>query len=124
MSFLVLRAYWKLIYFDFYLARGNFAALYEKVRSCPLGPASELPDLAKRTCAAVDIACIWYWKEVRCLQRSAVTTSLLRHCGVPAQMVIGALEIPFTAHAWTEVGGRAIHERRDVQKIYAVVERC
>ena len=70
------------------------------------------------------MACIWYWKEVRCLQRSAVTTSLLRHCGVPAQMVIGALEIPFTAHAWTEVDGRAIHERRDVQKIYAVLERC
>jgi len=32
MSFLVLKAYLKLIYFDLYLARGDFAALYDKVR--------------------------------------------------------------------------------------------
>ena len=37
MSFLVLKAYLKLVYFDLYLARGNFAALYEKVRCYPLG---------------------------------------------------------------------------------------
>ena len=42
MSFLVLRAYLRLIQFDLYLARGNFRALYEKVRSCPIekAPAS------------------------------------------------------------------------------------
>ena len=34
---LVLRAYLMLIYFDYYLARGNFAALYDKVRSYPVG---------------------------------------------------------------------------------------
>ena len=37
MTFLVLRAYLKLIYFDLYLARGNFAALYQKVRNFPVG---------------------------------------------------------------------------------------
>src|SRR5256886_12312690 len=36
MSFLVLNAYWKLIYFDLYLARGSFSALYKKVRNYPL----------------------------------------------------------------------------------------
>jgi hypothetical protein len=53
-----------------------------------------------------------------------VTTCLLRTCGIPAQMVIGAQEFPFKAHAWTEVDGRAINERRDVQKVYLVWERC
>jgi len=124
MSFLVLRAYWNLIYFDLCLSRRNLAALYDKVRTCPLRPSSQVPNLVGRTCAAVDIACVWYWKEVRCLQRSAVTTCMLRHCGIPARMVTGARELPFTAHAWTEVDGHAVRERRDVQKLYAVLERC
>jgi len=37
MSFLVLKAYLKLIYFDLYLARGNFSALYDKARGYPTG---------------------------------------------------------------------------------------
>ena len=37
MKFVVLQAYSKLAYFDFYLARGNFAALYQKVRNHPIG---------------------------------------------------------------------------------------
>ena len=36
MSFLVLRAYLRLIQFDLYLARGNFQALYDKVRAYPI----------------------------------------------------------------------------------------
>ena len=36
MRFLVLRAYLKVILFDVYLARGNFAALYARVRSYPV----------------------------------------------------------------------------------------
>ena len=42
MSFLVLKSYLKLIYFDFYLARGNFAALYDKVRNCAVANMSRL----------------------------------------------------------------------------------
>ena len=78
MSLLMVRAYLKLIYFDFYLARGNFAALYQKVRNCPIGTSAALPDVTERICAAVDMACIWYWKEVLCLQRSAATACLLK----------------------------------------------
>ena len=36
-SFLVLNAYLELVYFDFHLARGNFLALHDRVRSHPLG---------------------------------------------------------------------------------------
>jgi hypothetical protein len=38
-------------------------------------------------------------------------------------MAIGAQNLPFKAHAWTEVNGRAINERRDVQRLYAIWER-
>jgi len=82
------------------------------------------PDIVDRVCHAVNHASIWYPKRVRCLQRSTVTTCLLRRYGVAAQMAVGAQTIPFKAHAWTEVNGHAVNERNDVQKIYSVWERC
>ena len=73
MSFLVLKAYLKLIHFDLYLATSNFAALYNKVRNYPIGNQTRAPDAVERICHAVDVACICYWKEALCLQRSAAT---------------------------------------------------
>jgi len=124
MSFLVLKAYLKLIYFDLYLARGNFGALYDKVRRYPIGKEPATKDAVERICSAVDMACIWYWKEALCLQRSAATACLLKRHGVPAQMVIGAQQMPFKAHAWVEVGGRVVNDKPYMQEMYAVLDRC
>jgi hypothetical protein len=124
MKFLVLRAYWKLIYFDVYLARGNFAALYEKVRNCPVGRPIEIPDVTERICYALDMACIWYWKEVLCLQRSAATACLLKQYGVAAQMIIGAQQTPFKAHAWVEVDSRVVNDKPYMREMYAVLDQC
>jgi hypothetical protein len=82
------------------------------------------PDTIERVCAAINYACVWYPKQVLCLQRSFVTTYLLRRHGVAAHMVLGAQKIPFKAHAWVEVDGRAINERSDVQATYAIWDRC
>jgi hypothetical protein len=124
MSFLVLKAYLNLIHFDFYLARGDFEALYNKVRNYPIGNVSTLPGSVERICAAVDMACIWYWKEALCLQRSAATTCLLKRLGVPAQLVIGAQQMPFKAHAWVEVEGRVVNDKPYTPEMYAVLDRC
>jgi len=124
MSFLIVKAYLKLIHFDFYLARGDFSALYQKVRSHRLGSSPSAPDAVERICSAVDIACIWYWKEALCLQRSAATTCLLKDYGLPAQMVIGAQQMPFKAHAWVEVHGRVVNDKSYTPEIYAVLDRC
>ena len=124
MKFLVLRAYWKLIYFDRYLARDSFATLHEKVRNCPVGKPIVIPDATEKICAAVDMACIWYWKEVLCLQRSAATACLLKQYGMPAQMMIGAQQMPFKAHAWVEVNGRVVNDKPYVREMYAVLDRC
>jgi hypothetical protein len=121
---LVLQAYSKLIYFDFYLARGNFAALYQKVRKYRIDSPVELPDVTERICAAVDMACIWYWKEVLCLQRSAATACLLKRYGVPAQMMIGAQQMPFKAHAWVEVDDRVVNDKPYMREMYVVLDRC
>jgi hypothetical protein len=72
----------------------------------------------------VDLACIWYWKEALCLQRSAATACLLKEYGLPAQMVIGAQQLPFRAHAWVEVDGRIVNDKPYMSEIYAVLDRC
>lgn len=124
MSFLVLRAYLKLIHFDLYLARGNFAALHNKVRKYPVSKHPAVPDAIERICSAIDMACIWYWKEALCLQRSAATACLLRKNGIPAQLVIGAQHVPFKAHAWVEVDGRVVNDKPYMTEMYGVLDRC
>jgi hypothetical protein len=124
MSFLVLKGYLNLIYFDLYLARGNFAALYNKVRKYPVAKRTPASDGIERICSAIDMASIWYWKEAQCLQRSAATACLLKNHGVPAKLVIGAQQIPFKAHAWVEVDGRVVNDKPYAPETYAVLDRC
>jgi hypothetical protein len=114
----------KLIYFDLYLARGNFKTLHDRVRRHPLGKHTPQHDAVDRICAAVDMACIWYWTEALCLQRSAATACLLKDYGVTAQMVIGVQQMPFKAHAWVEVGGQVVNDKPYTSEIYQVLDRC
>jgi hypothetical protein len=124
MSFLILNAYWKLVVFDLCLARENFGALHNKVRHYPLAASKPRSGTVEQICSAVDRACIWYWKEVLCLQRSAATACLLKEFGIPAEMVIGARQMPFRAHAWVEVNGRVVNDKPYTPEIYAVLDRC
>jgi hypothetical protein len=123
MLFLVLQAYLKLIHFDLYLARGQFAALYNKVRHYPI--ASKTSSFTvDQICYAVDMAGIWYWKEALCLQRSAATACLLKRHGIAAQMIIGAQQMPFKAHAWVEAEGRVVNDKPYISQMYGVLDRC
>jgi hypothetical protein len=124
MKFLTIRAYAELASFEPYLARGNFAGLYSKVRNQKAGKATDLSPIVETICMAVDVACIWYWKEVLCLQRSAATACLLKRYGVHAQMTIGAQQMPFKAHAWVEVDGRVVNDKPYMREMYAVLDRC
>jgi hypothetical protein len=75
-------------------------------------------------CHAVDLACVFYFKTVLCLQRSTVTTLLLRQCGHKAEMVIGAQMFPFKSHAWVEIDGAVVNDKPYMLDIYKVLERC
>jgi hypothetical protein len=119
-----MKAYWELINFERFLARGDFAAIYNVVRNHPVGGPSLSGSVVGRICTAVDVACIWYWKEVLCLQRSAATACLLKRHGVPAQMVIGAQQMPFKAHAWVEVDGQVVNDKPYMREIYMVLDGC
>ena len=120
---LVLEAYLSLIRFDLYLAREDFESLYTKVRNYPSRNKAASADAVERICSALDMACIWYCKEVLCLQRSVATTCLLRKYGVPACLVIGAQQMPFKAHAWVEVDGRVVNDKQYVHELYARLDQ-
>jgi hypothetical protein len=124
MLLLVLKAYGMLIVFDLQLRRGSFARVYDKVRTHRVNPRVPPHDAVRRICFAVDIACMCYWKQVRCLERSSATACLLKTYGVPAQMVIGAQQLPFRAHAWVEVAGAVVNDKPYTQEMYAVLDRC
>jgi hypothetical protein len=121
---LIFEVYLKLIVFDFYLARGDFGVIYRRVRTYPTGSRPAISGAVDVVCAAVDVACIWYWKEVLCLQRAATIACLLKARGEPAQLVIGVQQIPFRAHAWVEVDGCVVNDKAYTPEIYKVLERC
>lgn len=121
---LFLTAYSNLILFDRYLARDDFASLYQRVRMSPLTQTGIEPNAADRICHAVELACVWYWKEVLCLQRSAATTCLLRRFGIPARMNLGVQQTPFRAHAWVEANGQVVNDKPYVRDLYMVIDVC
>jgi hypothetical protein len=123
MRFLFMHAYWKLILFDFHIARNDFAGVYRNVRSSPVAK-QRSPSEAAHICDTVDLACIWYRKEVLCLQRSAATACLLKEHGIAAELVIGAQQMPFKAHAWVEVDGQIVNDKPYTAEMYQVLDRC
>ena len=118
-----LHAFLGLIAYDLACALCPFRVVYALVRDCETRlSASGQP--SPHVLKAVNLACIWYPKQVLCLQRACVTTYLLRRHGIPARMVIGAQKLPFRAHAWVEVEGRVINERSHPNDTYQVWDRC
>jgi hypothetical protein len=124
MFWLILKSYWALLQVEHFLARGAFSDLCDMVRSYSVRQRVIRPDTVGRVCSALNLACICYCKEVLCLQRAAATTRLLRSYGVSAEMVIGAQDQPFRAHAWVEVDGCVVNDRLYVPEIYKPLERC
>ncbi len=118
----VLYALLGLAAFDFVLTLFSLKSLCSVVRTWPLRKSSTVDrDAIGRTCSAVEKACVWYPKQALCLQRSAVTTCLLRACGIPARMTIGARPMPLLAHAWVEVEGAVVNDWVQVKSFYSAL---
>lgn len=124
MSVLTIRALLILLSLERPLHTGNFAAICDRVRKAPVNKFPAATGSVKRVCAGVDLACVWYWKQVLCLQRSAATVFLLRRESIPAELVIGAQHMPFKAHAWVEVDGQVVNDRSYTKEMYSVLDRC
>ena len=116
-----------LVIFDVLMKALTFRRFHDLVRRFPTLRAKSLQagsDTVEGICSAVDRAAVFYFKRAWCLQRSALTTCLLRLRGVPAEMVIGVQKMPFAAHAWVEREGQVLNDLPMVQKRFVVLERC
>jgi hypothetical protein len=121
---LYLEALWQLLRLESYLWGRDFAKVYRRVREYPCRERAVPPDAIERICGAIDIVCVFYPKNVLCLQRSAATTCLLRRFGVSANLAIGTQTLPFRSHAWVEVDGRVANDKPYTADMYSVLDRC
>ena len=125
MKRMVLESWLLLLYFDLVMNEGDFKALHDTVRKHKVSPLiRNTSRSAEALCHAVDLACVFYFKPVMCLQRSATTVLLLRRYGWNAEMVIGVQEVSFKSHAWVEIGGTIVNDKPYMLDIYQVLERC
>ena len=121
---LFFRALLMLVTYDVLCTFSTFGRIHKMVKRWSVARRLPDDDAINRVCAAVNYACIWYPKQVLCLQCAFVTTYLLRRKGVPAHMVLGAQKLPFKAHAWVEVDGRVVNDKPYTPEMYAVLDRC
>jgi hypothetical protein len=125
MISLVIKSWGSLLYFDFVLRFRGLPRVHDIVRNqrvYSLDGFSVVP--ASRLCRAVDLACVFYFKQVLCLQRSAVTAVSLRRNGWKAEMVIGARVRPFKSHAWVEIGRSVVNDKPYMLELYQELDRC
>ena len=110
-----------LVFYDVVMWRRGLSTMLRCVRNCKIVAHTATPEIIKRVGFAVETACIWYPRKALCLQRSAVTTYLLRRRGIPARLVIGTKVMPLLAHAWVEVNGVVINDWPRVQQAYVTI---
>src|ERR1700761_9401599 len=97
----IIESWMLIVLFESLVRSQDLSALYQSVRKqkvCRVPCHTRTPSEA--LCHSMDLACVLYIKQVKCLQHSAATTLLLRRHGWSAEMVIGAQMLPFKPHAW------------------------
>jgi hypothetical protein len=124
--FMVFSAFIGLCVFDFLLSFVSMEAMCRAVHRWPVKDRKAKEDrnaLIGKICTAVDSACVWYRRKALCLQRSAVTSCMLRAWGIAAEMVLASRVMPVMAHAWVEVSSAVVNDRPTVKKFYRTLAR-
>jgi len=125
MKRLVLESWLLLLYLDVIMHARNFRTLHETVRKCKIDFMTSKDQIpSEMICRAMDLACVFYFKQVLCLQRSAATTIVMRRHGHKAEMIIGAQMTPFKSHAWVEIENTIVNDKPYMLDIYRVLDRC
>jgi hypothetical protein len=61
----------------------------------------------------VATAAAFYPRRALCLEQSLAMYVALRRAGAPVVLRIGVRPVPFAAHAWVELDGKAVNEPQD-----------
>jgi len=104
---------------------GGFARLHRTLQWISAKPRIGEMSKAKiaTVCVAVNKAATYYLRKSWCLHRAAVTFSLLRLAGMPAELVIGCQRVPFYSHAWVEIYQTVINDDPSVKALYLELDR-
>jgi len=111
-------------FIDVVLKLLGFKHLHNLIKHWPTAETDTPSETQEQIWDKISRGITWYPRQVMCLQRSAVTTWLLRSSGIPAQMVIGCQRRPFLVHAWTEANGVVVNDRQSVRDVHEIIERC
>jgi hypothetical protein len=120
---LVARCVWRLVRVDLELQWRGFSRVYAAVARHRTRGVAYASEIVTAVCRAMDRASTLYPRHALCLQRSAAATCVLRDHGVAAALVIGARKHPFRAHAWVEVDGAVVNDKRGVKDYYDELDR-
>ena len=102
----------------------GFRGLYNTIKSRATSPRTKSdPSLVSQVRYAVDHAAFFCLRRKRCLEKSAAMVLMLRRLGFPAELVIGCRRMPFTSHAWVEVGGDVVNDSLEVRSAYTQLDR-
>ncbi len=123
-KWLFLESWLWLFFFEFVMKFLSSQMLRKIVRGQRVGLRASKTVSSEELSHAMDLACVFYFKRVLCLQRSAATSVLLRRYGWQAEMVTGAQIVPFEFHAWVEIDNEIVNDKPYMHEIYQVLERC
>jgi hypothetical protein len=125
MKLRILQTWLWLLMIDIAMVATGVRLVYWAIRRQPVSIIAPTKRVSSSALSrALDLACVFYFKEVKCLQRSAVATLLLRRHGWKAEMVLGVQLIPFKNHAWVEVDGEVVNDKPYIREMYQVLDRC
>jgi hypothetical protein len=113
------RVLWELVRYDVLFASRGMQGVRPRTRPAGTGDAAREAAICKTVLSVTP----FYWKPIRCLQRSIVTARLMRGHGIRAEVVIGYRPAPFFSHAWVEVAGRVVNDSPIYQVRLQVLER-
>jgi len=121
---LILSALFCLLRTESYLRRHKGRALQSLLRRTENSEGKRRRHTVTRICRSMDVACVLYFKEVKCLQRSVALAMMLRGYGWNAELVVGAQVIPPKFHAWVEMNRKVLNDKPYMQQLYRELERC
>jgi hypothetical protein len=125
MKWLALKTWLTLFFVDATVRLWGFKGLHkavsrEEVRQLQHPISCSRDDI----CRAVDLACVFYFRQVSLLERSAATALALRRKGWAAYLVLGAKIFPYETYAWVELEGKVVNDQPNLLDVYQVLERC
>lgn len=124
MRLLVIESWFTLLFVDSMLRLCGFKTLHRLLHHREVGRMKKWGLSTEALSQAMDLACVFYFRQASPLERSAAAALLLRRHGWQADLILGVQVFPYESFAWVEVEGRIVNDQPNLLEIYQVLERC